>query len=180
MGQPNGPANSDDLASSLAVSPGGATVFVTGTSRGASGLDYATVAYNAATGAPRWARRYNGRANGEDSARSVAVSPGGATVFVTGFSRGATSGLDYATVAYNAATGAQRWVSRYNGPKNGDDYAVSVAAGPGGRSVFVTGTSTGRGTGFDYATIAYNAATGAPRWTRRYNGPAGGGDFAVQ
>jgi hypothetical protein len=169
-------ANREDRASSLAVSPGGATVFVTGTSRGASSLDYATIAYNAATGAPRWTRRYNGRANGEDSARSVAVGPGGATVFVTGFSRGATSGTDYATVAYNAATGARRWVSRYNGPKNGDDFAVSVAVGPGGRSMFVTGSSPGRGTGFDYATIAYNAATGAPRWTRRYNGP--GGDAA--
>ena len=172
----NGPANRDDRASSLAVSPGGATVFVTGTSRG-SGLDYATVAYNAATGARRWASRYN--AGGDDSARSVAVSPGGATVFVTGVSRGAAPrGLDYATVAYNAATGARRWVSRYNGRRNKDDFAVSVAAGPGGHSVFVTGTSFGGTSGLDYATVAYNAATGAPRWVSRYNGPAGGADFA--
>ncbi len=99
-------------------------------------------------------------------------------MFVTGTSRGRTSGFDYATVAYNAATGARRWASRYNGPKNADDGAVSVAAGPGGRSVFVTGTSPGRASGMDYATIAYNAATGAPRWTRRYNGPASGADTA--
>jgi DNA-binding beta-propeller fold protein YncE len=172
------PANRDDRGSSLAVSPGGATVFVAGTSRGASNLDYATIAYNAATGARRWASRYN--AHGADTASSVAVSPGGATVFVTGRSRGATSNFDYATIAYNAATGARRWVSRYNGPKNADDWAVSVAAGPGGRSVFVTGTSLGRASGYDYATIAYNAATGAPRWTRRYNGPVvDGGDFAA-
>jgi PQQ-like domain len=169
-----------DGGSSLAVSPGGGTVFVAGTSRGTSNLDYATVAYNAATGARRWASRYNGHANGADTASSVAVSPGGATVFVTGRSRGATSNFDYATVAYNAATGARRWVSRYNGPKNADDWAVSVAAGPGGQSVFVTGTSPGRASGYDYATIAYNAATGVPRWTRRYNGPVvDGGDFAA-
>ena len=161
----------------MAVSPGGATVFVTGTSRGAtSGLDYATVAYNAATGARRWASRYNAPANRDDPASSVAVSPGGATVFVTGTSRGATSGLDYATVAYDAATGARRWVSRYNGPRNADDGAVSVAASPGGRSVFVTGTS--KAATRDYATLAYNAATGAPRWARRYNGPARGADVA--
>ena len=161
----------------MAVSPGGATVFVTGKSRGAtSGLDYATVAYNAATGAQRWASRYNAPANRDDRASSLAVSPGGATVFVTGTSRGRTSGLDYATVAYNAATGARRWASRYNGPKNADDGAVSVAAGPGGRSVFVTGTS--KGATRDYATVAYNAATGAPRWARRYNGPASGADTA--
>ena len=169
------PANRDERGSSLAVSPAGATVFVAGTSRGASNLDYATIAYNAATGARRWASRYN--AHGADTASSVAVSPGGTTVFVTGTSRGTTSGDDYATVAYNAATGTRRWVSRYNGPKNADDWAVSVAAGPGGRSVFVTGTSLGRAPGYDYATIAYNAVTGAPRWTRRYNN--GGGDFAA-
>ena len=161
----------------MAVSPGGATVFVTGKSRGAtSGLDYATVAYNAATGAQRWASRYNAPANRDDAASSLAVSPGGATVFVTGTSGGRTSGQDYATLAYNAATGARRWVSRYNGPRNKDDSAVSVAAGPGGRSVFVTGTS--KGATRDYATLAYNAATGAPRWARRYNGPARGADVA--
>ena len=174
----NGPANSGDFAFSVAVSPGGATVFVTGKSRGAtSGLDYATIAYNAATGAQRWASRYNAPANRDDAASSLAVSPDGATVFVTGTSGGRTSGQDYATLAYNAATGARRWVSRYNGPRNADDGAVSVAAGPGGHSVFVTGTS--KGATRDYATLAYNAATGAPRWARRYDGPARAEDDAM-
>jgi hypothetical protein len=175
----NGPQNKEDFAVAVAAGPGGGSVFVTGTSTGAaSGEDYATLAYNAATGAPRWISRYNAPANRLDGASSLAVSPGGATVFVTGASRGATSGFDYATVAYNAATGARRWVSRYNGPRNKDDFAVSVAAGPGGRSVFVTGSSPGATSSVDYATVAYNAATGAPRWARRYNGPASGADFA--
>jgi WD40 repeat protein len=172
----NGPQNEEDFAVAVATGPGGGSVFVTGTSTGAaSGVDYATLAYNAATGARRWISRYNGPANG---ASSLAVSPGGATVFVTGSSRRATSGFDYATVAYNAATGARRWVSRYNGPRNKDDFAVSVAAGPGGRTAFVTGSSPGAASSVDYATVAYNAATGAPRWVRRYNGPASGADFA--
>ena len=166
----NGSGNTSDEALSLAVSPDGATVFVTGASAGAtSGPDYATVAYNAATGARRWVRRYNGPKNGRDVAFAVAAGPGGRSVFVTGFSTGATSGQDYATIAYNAATGARRWVSRYNGPANRSDVAFAVAAGPGGRSVFVTGTSAGATSGWDYATIAYSAATGARRWVRRYN-----------
>ena len=88
-------------------------------------------------------------------------------MFVTGTSVGRRSGLDYATVAYNAATGAPLWTKRYNGRANGPDMASSVAASHDGRRVFVTGASKGRGTGLDYATVGYSTATGTPFWTRR-------------
>jgi hypothetical protein len=68
----------------------------------ATGDDYATVAYNTATGARVWAKRYNGPGNGADAGNSVAVSPAGTTVYVTGSSDGGISGVDYATVAYNS------------------------------------------------------------------------------
>jgi outer membrane protein assembly factor BamB len=109
------------------------------------------VAYNAATGAQLWVQRYNGPGNGDDGAWSVAVSPGGGTVYVTGDSAGS-----YATVAYNAATGAQLWARRYTGPANSDGVvASSMAVSPGG-PVFVTGYTSGGATGADYATIAYS------------------------
>ena len=175
----NGPGNGNDFALSVAVSPGGTRVFVTGGSQGAgSGYDYATVAYSAATGARLWVARYNGPGNGNDQVSSVKVSPGGTRVFVTGGSQGAGSGQDYATVAYSAATGARLWVARYNGPGNGNDGAGSVAVSPGGTRVFVTGGSQGAGSGQDYATVAYSAATGARLWVARYNGPGNGLDGA--
>ena len=175
----NGPGNGSSAAFSVAVSPGGTRVFVTGSSQGTgSGQDSATVAYSAATGAQLWAQRYNGPANGGDYAVSVAVSPGGTRVFVTGGSQGSGSHYDYATVAYNAATGARLWAQRYNGPANGDDQASSLAVSPGGTRVFVTGGSQGARSGQDYATVAYSAATGARLWAQRYNGPANGGDQA--
>ena len=169
----NGPADKIDSGSSVAVDPAGARVFVTGISERAGGSqpspaepsppmesDYATVAYSAATGAQLWASRYHGPVSAgnavgflDNIASSAAVSPGGGTVFVTGISR-ATGGSDYATVAYSAATGAQLWASRYNGPGNDGDFATSVTVSHDG-TVFVTGTSKGAGTGFDYATIAY-------------------------
>src|SRR6266704_3008203 len=63
----------------------------------------------AAPGGQLWVSRYNGPASGVDNASSAAVSPGGRTVFVTGRSwEGFTSGLGYATIAYNSVTGAQR------------------------------------------------------------------------
>ena len=168
----NGPGNGSDAASAVAVSPDGSRVFVTGASRGATTTGYLTVAYSAATGARLWVQRYNGPGNGSDAAYSVAVSPGGSRVFVTGASRGTRSGPDYATVAYSAVTGARLWVQRYNGPGNGSDAAYSVAVSPGGSRVFVTGGSRGTRSGQDYATVAYSAATGARLWVTRYNGPA--------
>ncbi len=178
----NGPGNRYDAATSLAVGRNGGTVYVTGVSDRTTDIfgsfDYATIAYNAATGARLWVSRYNGPGNNADVANSVAVSPSGRTVFVTGGSTGRTSGADYATVAYRAATGAQLWVSRYNGPGNRDDGAMALAVGSGGRTVFVTGESTGRTSGTDYATIAYNATTGARLWVSRYNGPGNGPDSA--
>ena len=176
----SGSAHKGASATSVAASPSGSTVFVTGYSRGAtSQLDYATVAYDAATGAQLWAEDYNGPGNRNDIANSIAVSPSGSTVLVTGYSTGATSDADYATVAYDAATGAQLWAKRYNGPGNGYDDPSSVAVSPSGSTVFVTGESTGAASGpGDFATVAYDAATGAQLWVKRYNGPGNGADYA--
>jgi DNA-binding beta-propeller fold protein YncE len=175
-----GPAGGVGGCGAVAVSPAGTTVFVTGGSQGRTGgNDYATVAYRAATGRQLWASRYNGTGNGLDAAASVAVSPGGGTVFVTGGSQGRTGGNDYATVAYRAATGRQLWVSRYHGPSNGFDGAVAVAVSRAGATVYVTGSSKGRTTGNDYATVAYRAATGRQLWASRYNAYRHGFDDAT-
>jgi WD40 repeat protein len=172
----NGPGNDFDRANSVAVSPDGDRVFVTGESAGGATFDdYATVAYDAGTGAELWDKRYNGTANGIDSASSVEVSPDGARVFVTGNSSGTGTGNDFATVAYDAASGARQWVKRFNGPGNGLDWGRSVTVGADGTRVYVTGNSVESGYSDDYATAAYDAATGAKEWVSRYRGPGAGG-----
>jgi hypothetical protein len=172
----HGAANGTDGARSVVVSPPGGRVFVTfvtGDRRGAAPQnDYATAAYRAASGDPLWVRRYNGPANGWDDASSLAASPAGSMVFVTGVSERALGTSDMATVAYSAA-GARLWVRRYAGPGRRGAAGISVAAGPGGRTVFVTGiTAAGH-----FATVAYRAASGAWLWARRYNGPGQGDDL---
>ena len=166
------------------MSPDGSAVFVTGQSYGsATSVGYATVAYDAATGDELWATRYNGPTSGiahGDAARALGVSPDGLQVFVTGGSTGSTSGYDYGTVAYDAATGDELWTRRYNGPRNGYDRAVALGVSPDASQVFVTGSSSnGSGTGDDYATLGYDAATGTKLWARRYDGPTKGRDFAT-
>jgi PQQ-like domain len=179
-----GPRPHGNAPVAVAVSPTGSAVFVTGYSDGANGVkDYATVAYSAKTGGQLWVSRYNGPGNAADLAYSMVVSQSGRMVFVTGSTVGgqATSS-DYATIAYNAKTGARVWVSRYNGPASRHDDGHSVAVGPRGHLVFVTGQSAGTtavgGNSEDFLTIAYRADTGAKVWVRRYNGPGNGLDDA--
>ena len=130
---------------------------MTGGSTGVkSGFDYATIGYNAATGRQLWVRRYNGPDNSTDNAAAVALSPSGRQIFVTGYSHTATTNQDYATIAYNAATGRRLWVERYGGP--GDNAPLSaVAVSPNGHAVFITGASYDPrvGSGYAYATIGY-------------------------
>jgi hypothetical protein len=120
----NGPANVDDTPYAL-VLDAFANVYVTGSSLGAgTSLDYATIKYNS-TGAQQWVARYNGPANGEDVANSIAVS-GAGNIHVTGSSLGAGTGLDYATIKYNPS-GGLLWVTRFNGAANSDDIASTLS-----------------------------------------------------
>ena len=76
--------------------------------------------------------------------------------------------------AAHAATPQQVWVQRYDGPGAGADNAFAMAVDRAG-NVFVTGESTGVGSGYDIVTLKYSNA-GVPLWTNRYNGPANGAD----
>jgi WD40 repeat protein len=153
----------------VGVSPDGATVYVTGysTARG-TGYDYATIAYDAASGTQLWVARYDGLQHGGDLAYALEVSPDGSTVYVTGQAYDGPGVYDATTVAYGAATGAQLWVDRYPGTISFST-AIDIAVSPDGSRVFVTGNGPGDFTEEDYLTIAYDAATGRRLWVSTYD-----------
>ena len=170
----DGPGNADDNAYSIAVD-GSGNVYVTGQSWGSgTGWDYATIKYNS-TGIEQWAERYNGPGNGNDVAYSIAVD-GSGNVYVTGESFGSGTSSDYATIKYNSS-GVEQWVSRYNGPGNGNDGAYSIAVDDSG-NVYVTGGNYVSQNDGDYATIKYNSSR-VEQWVQRYNGPGNSGDWAL-
>jgi hypothetical protein len=168
-----------DLATAIAVDPGGSTVFVTGSSNSSTTLaDWATIAYDASTGARLWVRRFNAPADNIDEPRAIGVSPDGAAVFITGSSFTSAQTTDYQTLAYRASDGSRLWGRRYNGPGDALDGAEAIAVSPDGSAVFVTGTSDGASTFADYATVAYATSDGATLWTKRHNDSIDGDDFA--
>jgi hypothetical protein len=163
----------EDTPYSVAVSPDRGTVFVTGQGEGVlSGSDYATVAYSAITGAQLWAQTYDGGGAGNEGAQAIAVSPNGKAVFVTGTSPSGQVPLssEYATIAYDAATGDPLWAKRYSATGSVANSATSVAVSRTGSRVFVTGY-TSNNVRSAYATVAYNATTGNQVWAKTYDPP---------
>ena len=164
----------------IALSPDESKVFVTGDQSTQTGNQYYdTLAYDARTGAQLWETIYD-PSKQEDIAEALALSPDGATVYVTGLSYGQQSSSDATTIAYDATTGAQRWIARYNGPANKIDNAKAIGVSADGQRVFVVGWSDGTGSNAEDAlTVAYDAATGTQLWASLFNGADNNYDIAV-
>ncbi|HUP10913.1 MAG TPA: SBBP repeat-containing protein, partial [Niastella sp.] len=123
----------------------------------------------------KWVNRQNGDPNSTDWANALAVDHHG-YIYVTGYSLGKGTNNDFATVKYDEGSNTQ-WVKKYNGPGNDEDEAVAICTDHNG-NVYVTGYSTGNGTGRDLTTIKYDAGSNT-KWVKRFNGTGNGNDAAV-
>jgi uncharacterized delta-60 repeat protein len=150
----NGLGNAEDGAEAIAVDSNG-NIYVTGHCVGAgTDYDYATIKYSPDSNQPVWVARYNGPGNGSDRAHAIAVDSND-NIYVTGFSYSAATGWDYATIKYSPDSNEPVWVARYNGPGDSSDIVRDIAI-DSNDNIYVTGESTGSGTGYDYGTIKYS------------------------
>jgi hypothetical protein len=146
----NGPANDNDEGVALALDRAG-YVYVTGKSLGVdTGTDIATLKYSP-EGDQLWAVRYNGPANLGDVPSGLQVDDRG--VYVAGSTWYPEGLTDYLTLKYTL-TGQLAWAALYNGTGNGGDQASALALDQSG-NLYVTGSSLGLGSGYDYATLKY-------------------------
>jgi WD40 repeat protein len=160
----------------LGISPDGGTVFVAGSSPWypIGNNDFLVIAYDSQNGKQLWTSRYHGPGSGENTVRALGTSPDGALVYVTGSSVGSND-VDIATVAFDAVTGVQAWVSRYDGSSLAgatQDWPAGLDIAPDGNRLYVTGTSDPADSGApsrgsEFATVAYDASTGGQVWATR-------------
>ena len=174
----DGPVQGGDELSGFGLSPDGSTVFVAGSSSGdGTESDFVTIAYDTVTGEQRWMQRFDEKGL-SDILAGLTVSPDGDTVFITGMAVRELS-TDFATIAYDAATGEQEWISYFDGPGRDTEDPRDIAVSPDGSTVVVTGQSAGpEGSGLtNFGTVAYAADTGAELWSAQHDGPAHGIDL---
>ncbi len=169
----NGPGSGNDRATSLALD-GLGNLLVAGHVR-KNGHDEATVVKYDSDGIEQWAVQIPPEVGDLASyATGVATAPGGG-VYVCGRYERSAGTSDY-LVARLDAGGSLDWVRRYDGPAGSDDYATAIGVDNLG-NVYVTGTSTGTTTGFDFATLKYDP-DGAQLWVNRHNASGANADEA--
>src|SRR3990172_4469521 len=107
-----------------------------------------------------WVRRYNGPANGNDGAVALAFGPLG-ILYVTGWSQGNETGLDYTTILYDPNVGlGSQLVRRFDGELS-DDIPVAFVV-DNDWNIYITGRSQSHLFPFpsymndDYVTIKYS------------------------
>jgi uncharacterized delta-60 repeat protein len=169
-------AGSYEQCMDIAVDTSG-NVYVGGVGGGFGFDGYLTIKYDT-DGTELWVATYEGPGTSVDGLRDVAVDDAG-NVYVTGWSVGAGTEFDCATVKYDSS-GNELWVSRYNGPANrtyrndgGDELAVDSDG-----NVYVAGFSDGAGSMEDILAIKYDA-DGNELWVAHYNGSDNGTDEAI-
>jgi hypothetical protein len=169
----NGTANAEDYANSMVIDNSETNIFVGGSSfRTGTLQDYFIIKYNAITGDSVASAYYSAAAN-IDVLKAMTKDNSG-NIYVTGNSFGTTN-YNFATIKYNSSL-QQQWVTRTT--NSGPDYSVAVDYDPSG-FVYVSGYSTGSGTGTDYLTERYFESNGARDWFVRNNGGSSGNDIVT-
>ncbi len=171
-------------ASSLATSPDGSRVYVGGTYLGV--IPPSTVlraktpfllAYDAGSGSLAWQTDTGPDVIGNPWADLAVSADGNSIVAATGGAPAATSqDFELMTIAYDASSGAQRWLNFQRGGYGKTSFDSTWFNGPlrlspDGTRAYVAGYSTSLtnpAMWFDYIVVAYDVATGTRLWHDRY------------
>jgi len=102
-------------------------------------------------GVPVWTNRFFEAAS-ERPFANLAVDPAG-NAYIATYSGTNFAAPNFITIKY-ASDGTVVWTNRYDGPENHRDVPFGIATDFAG-NVYVTGSSPGLGTDYDFATVKY-------------------------
>lgn len=154
----NGSADEYDYLNDVIVDEDG-SIFVTAEIRETgTGSDLYAARFDP-DGTEVWSRMYNGPDNGDDSGFEITLDAAG-NIYMAGQSGGPNNQSDCLTIKYDS-DGNELWAASYDGGAYGSDFGLGIALDRQ-QNVYVTGGSTGIGTGWDYTTIKYSQ--GFPRY----------------
>ena len=164
----NGTGDRDDIPNAITADSSGNT-YITGYTQ-VSGLNsnYITLKYNP-EGILQWSKEYNNPINSGDIAYYIKTDLN-RNVYVTGTSTALTTGSDFLTIKYTP-NGDSSWVARYSGTTASNEIPQGFGVDAAG-NVYVTGFSTGTGTGIDFVTLKYSS-NGVQQWLARYDSTGG-------
>ncbi len=140
---------------------------------GANGYDVYLHRFAALDGSTVWSRTYDSPTHSGDDPKKMICDADG-NLIVVGV-QDISWNYNFMVLKFDGETGNAIWNSNYDGPPGWYDVAKDVTTGPGG-SVIVTGLSDGSGTGWDWATVAFDGADGAQLWEKRFDGPTSQSD----
>lgn len=170
----NGSDDNIDQARSIALDQFGNS-FVTGVTRtgfSSATENMVTIKYDS-DGNEQWVQVYEGPYGNSDMGFAVEIDPSG-NVYAGGYTWVAGgSNTDFITIKYTNL-GVCEWTAFYNGSDSSFDCIHDMALDSQG-NIYVTGYSTGLGSGSDCTTIKYDS-NGNEEWVMSYNGPGNGYD----
>ncbi|MBI5021058.1 MAG: SBBP repeat-containing protein [Ignavibacteriales bacterium] len=163
-----------DLVFAITVDSVG-NVLVGGSSQNSeNGTDMIMILYDS-TGGFRWEDKLYQSSSNRDAVTSVSFDSEG-NAYATGYHAGLSSNYDYCTMK-DDKNGVRQWLVSYDGEGNGNDYAYEMKIDQDD-NIYVTGTSYGGISKFDYTTISYDK-NGNLKWSESYKGSAGYDDQPV-
>ena len=175
---PSAAIGSNQLEPRVAASTDGRRVFVSAINQHKNLADpsnspasWTVLGYDGETGAERWQRTFSGP-GGYDRPNAITASRDGALVVATGGSYNAplftATDRDLMTIAYDGATGQERWRAHSAGAVK--DVGTAVLLSRDESQVFVMVNDSVSGGDIDGGIAAYDAADGTLLWRTPYRG----------
>ncbi len=140
---------------------------------GANGYDVYLHRFAGSDGSDVWIRTFDNPSHSGDDPKAMACDADG-NLLVVGV-QDISWNYNFMILKFDGESGETLWSAGYDGPPGWYDVASTVTSGPNG-SVIVSGLSDGTGTGWDWATVAFDGDDGSQIWEMRFDGPTSQSD----